>query len=137
MISVEVACPFCQRSLMDSENPISGIPSITLLGKMPSEAGGAQGLIRLSAYYGDYTVDTALVISPGIVVEFYCPFCRHSLTSTRECDSCHAPMVALQLSRGGRVQFCSRRSCKKHLIEFEDLENDLREFYRQFSPFLE
>lgn len=137
VILVEVMCPYCQRSLMDSEHPLSGAPSITLLGKMPEDSGGGEGLIRLSSYYGDYTVDTALVIPPGTVVEFFCPYCRNALTSTRDCEDCKAPMVALQFPRGGRVQFCSRRSCKRHLIEFEDPESELREFYRQFSPFLE
>ena len=33
------------------------------------------------------------------------------------------------------VEICSRRGCKKHLIEFENLESELRAFYNKYSLF--
>ncbi|MBM3329577.1 MAG: hypothetical protein FJY67_08940 [Calditrichaeota bacterium] len=137
MIPVEVVCPYCSKSLMNGEHPIKEAPSIALWGRLPSSEGGAEGLIRLSAFYGDYQIETTLVIPADVVVEFICPFCRHLLASTRGCEACRAPMVALQFPRGGRVQFCSRRGCRKHLIEFDDTEEQLRAFYREYSPFIE
>lgn len=133
MLHFEVECPFCQKSLMDDEHHIKEHPSIEFLGTLPAEAGGGEDLIRLSAYYGDYQVETSLVIPPGVVVEFRCPFCKSLLTSTRLCELCTAPMVAAAFPRGGRIQFCSRRGCKKHLIEFDDLEEELRAFYEDNS----
>ncbi len=134
MLSVQVNCPYCQKSLMDDEHHIKDGPSIALLGQLPPEFGAKEGFIRLSAYYGDFKIDTTLVLPTGVVVEFHCPFCRHLLTSTRLCEICKSPMVALEFPRGGRVQFCSKRGCTKHLIEFEDPEEELRAFYREYSP---
>lgn len=137
MIHVEVNCPYCRKSLMDDEHRIKDVPSVALFGRLPPEQKSAEGFIRLSAFYGDYQVETTLVIPAGTIVELLCPFCRRALTSTRACDACKAPMVALEFPRGGRVQFCSRRGCQKHLIEFEDPEEELRAFYREYSPYLE
>ena len=137
MLQFQVNCPYCHKSLMDDEHRIKDSPSVTLLGKMPPEQGSAEGLIRLSAFYGDFSVDSAVAIPKDTIVAFHCPYCRHHLTSTRICDICSAPMVALEFKRGGRVQFCSRRGCKKHLIEFEDPEAELLAFYREYSPYME
>jgi hypothetical protein len=137
MLNVDVVCPYCQKSLMDEEHLIKDQPSIKLHGKLPPEGGSIEGIIRLSAYYGDYQVETTLVIPNESIVQFSCPFCRKHLTSTRICEACNASMVALQFPRGGKVQFCARRGCKKHLIEFEDPEEAIMEFNRNFSPYNE
>jgi len=118
---------------MDDEHQIKDHLSVALWGKVS----GAEGIIRLSAYYGDYQVETSLVIPSGMVVEFQCPFCRHTLASSRPCDACNSPMVALEFPNGGRVQFCSKRGCTKHLIEFEDPEAELRAFYHDNLPYME
>ncbi len=134
MINIDVNCPYCQKSLMNKHHRLKDIPSIELIGKLSPDAGSTEGIIRLSAFYGDYQIETGLVIPADTIVEFKCPFCHRELTSSRECESCRAPMVALEFPRGGKVQFCSRRGCKKHLIEFEDPEEELRAFYEQYSP---
>ncbi len=134
MINIGVCCPYCQKSLMNHQHRIKDVPSVELIGKLPPELGSAEGIIRLSAYYGDYQIETVLVIPPNTIVEFKCPYCHKVLTSSRECDLCSAPMAALEFPRGGKVQFCSRRGCKKHLIEFEDAEEELRAFYEEHSP---
>jgi len=122
---------------MDEEHPIREILSIQLYGRLEASSGGGEGTIRLSAYYGDYQVETSLAIPGGAVVHFSCPFCKKDLTSVRLCEECRSPMVALEFPRGGKVQFCSKRGCKQHLIEFHDPEADLKEFYREYSPYLE
>lgn len=137
MIHVEVSCPFCQKSLMNSHQRIKDVPAVELIGKLTNIAGSPEGIIRLSAFYGDYQIETDLVIPDRTIVEFKCPFCHRELTSSRVCDLCQAPMTAVEFPRGGKVQFCSRRGCKKHLIEFEDPEEELRAFYREYSPYLE
>jgi len=137
MVHIQVNCPYCQKSLMDEDRPIKEIPSISLLGKLPAELGGTEGTIRLSAYYGDYQVETSLVIPGQTIVQFRCPSCKRELDGSRLCDACRAPMIALEFPRGGRLQFCSRRGCKKHLIEFENPEADLDAFYREYLPYME
>jgi len=134
MINVEVCCPYCQKSLMNKQNRIKDVPSIELIGMLAQSVAIPAATIRLSAFYGDYQIETSLVIPPDTIVEFACPFCHKVLTSSRACDACRAPMVALEFPRGGKVQFCSRRGCKKHLIEFEDPEEELRAFYLEYSP---
>jgi hypothetical protein len=46
-------------------------------------------------------------------------------------------MSALQMGKGGMIQFCSRRGCKKHLLEFDDPEADLKAFYDENLPYME
>lgn len=131
MISIQVECPHCQRDLIDKQHLIGGTGSISLNGELPD---GTKGVIQLSALYGDFTIDTALKIPNGTVVEFSCPYCRQSLKSGRKCESCDAQMAAMQLPQGGKVQFCAKRGCKGHLLEFVNPEEDLRSFYEQYSP---
>jgi len=137
MIAVKHAeCPHCHRSFMNEANPIKGKPCIAIHGKLPDDAGGKEGAVRLSSHYGDFTVELAMVIPDKTIVKFTCPFCAWDLTSSRICEVCDAPMVALQMGRGGILQFCSRRGCRKHLIEFEDPEADLKAFYEEYSPYM-
>jgi len=137
MVHIQVNCPYCQKSLMDENRPIKDVPSIALIAKLPGDSGMIEGTIRLSSYYGDYHVETSLIVPTGAIVKFCCPSCRRELDGTRLCDACNAPMVALEFPRGGKVQFCSRRGCKKHLIEFEDPEAELEAFYREHMPYME
>ncbi len=130
MISVEVQCPHCHRPLMDDQHKIKGENSISLVGQLPD---GEKGTIRLSSRYGDYTIDTALMILEDTVVEFSCPYCSKSLKSCRKCDGCEAHMAAVMLPHGGKLHFCTKRGCQSHLLEFEDPEEDLRAFYEQYS----
>ncbi|NQU06893.1 MAG: hypothetical protein HQ568_12425 [Calditrichaeota bacterium] len=146
---------------MDDKNAIKGVPSISVQFQMPREASGKKGILHLSSYFGDYRIKSPFKIPEGIIGEFSCPFCGKSINSNQTCELCDAPMVDLQLERGGMlefcleafkrrlkevpsekalkgmVQFCSRRGCSKHLIEFKNKEADLKEFYSAYSKFLE
>ena len=154
-------CPHCQHSFMDEKNAIKGIPSISLQFQFSKEASGKKGILHLSSYFGDYLLLSPFKIPEGIIGKFSCQFCGKSINNTQSCELCGAPLVDLQLERGGMlefcldafkrrlkkkpsekalkglVQFCSRRGCKKHLIEFKNQEADLEEFYTAYSKFLE
>lgn len=132
MIQVKVKCPQCGESLMDNKYKIRGVPCV----KAIIEFEGRRGWIRLSSFYGDYTTELEIHLSSGITANFFCPHCNSELTSSRKCDKCDASMVWLDFLEGyGRVQICSRRGCRYHLIEFEDIENELREFFNIYGKF--
>lgn len=131
MIQVNVKCPHCGKSLMDEEKKIDGHASV----KLNIQWGGERGRLRLSSLYGSYHVDSQLAVPTGDVAKFFCPHCNVGLASSRNCEQCDAPMVSMKFVEGGTVQICSRRGCKKHLIEFESLESELRAFYEKYSLF--
>lgn len=130
MIQVRVKCPDCGKSLMDEEHKISGAPSVKLIIEFDDKRGWA----HLSSFYGDYTTEYEFPRASGIIAKFFCPHCNKELTSLRKCDKCSAPMVAMDFLEGyGNVLICSRRGCTHHLIEFEDIDNELREFFNIYG----
>lgn len=131
MIEVHLRCIHCKRSLMDEQDKIDSRPSI----KVMISQGSKKGQLNLSALYGSYTVHEPFKIPKGKLARFSCPHCGKELKSGRECEKCGAPMVPLALQEGGLVQICSRRGCKKHLIEFEDPEAEIGAFYAHYSTF--
>ncbi len=133
MLKLKVQCPFCHRNLLDDDHKINDAPSIALNGKLPSGLGGKTGVIRLSSIYGDYKIETPLVIPHSTIVDFYCPFCHSDLISNRPCEECDGMMVGLELETGGSVFFCAQRGCKKHWLEFEDIEANLKSFYESYK----
>ena len=131
MIQVNLQCPHCRENLMDAEYKIDNQDSV----RVEVELGGKRGWLRLSSLYGSYTIESEFDLPLGTIATFFCPHCDTELRSKRFCEECGAPMVAMNFKEGGIVQICSRRGCKKHLIEFEDLESELRAFYNRYSPF--
>jgi hypothetical protein len=51
------------------------------------------------------------------------------------CEKCNAKMALMNIEDGGNIQICSRKGCKKHLLEFEDLQTELKAFYNVYSTF--
>jgi len=131
MIKVRVKCPRCRKSLMDEEMKIDSRPSIRIVAK----SGGKKGELHLSSVYGSYRLRQDFDMKKGALARFFCPHCELELEGSRRCEKCDAPMVPLALQEGGLVQICSRRGCKKHVIEFEDPEAELRAFYSAYSTF--
>lgn len=125
MIEVSIKCPSCGESLMDEDRQIDGHPSISVEG----EAGGKRGKIWLSSLYGSYNVESDIEIPQGGITKFFCRKCGDYLVGTRVCELCDAPMVPFRFAEGGIVQICSRRGCKRHLIEFTDIRSELQAFY--------
>ncbi|MBI4669020.1 MAG: hypothetical protein HY747_07515 [Elusimicrobia bacterium] len=131
MIQVDLKCPHCGHSLMDEQNRIDDHPSVRVTAKF----GNKKGDLRLSSLYGSYKIDISVPCPKGKVAQLFCPHCRLELKTTRICEICRAPMAAFGFKEGGTIQVCSRRGCKKHLIEFEDPEAELRLFYNKYSTF--
>jgi len=131
MIQVNVKCPHCGKGLMDEEIKIDDLPSV----KLNVQLGKKRGGLRLSSLYGSYNIDSEFSVPQGEVVRFFCPHCNTDLTGSRRCEECSAPMIPMKFTQGGTVQICSRRGCKKHLIEFEELDTELKAFYDKYSLF--
>lgn len=132
MIQLDVKCPHCEKSLMDEELKIDNYPSISVKIKYK----GKTGRLNLSSLYGSYNINSELDVPKDEIARFFCPYCGAELKSTRVCEVCKAPMVAFKSAQGCLLQICSRHGCKKHLLEFEDLDTEIRAFYDAYSTFL-
>jgi hypothetical protein len=98
---------------------IDKLPAIELEAKL----GQKLGKIFLSQIYGSYHkkfegVDDIV----GSIALFSCPNCHQPLPVIQNCD-CRAPQVGMQLEVGGIIKICSRNACKKHSLEFEDVND--------------
>ncbi len=110
---VEVSCPRCNHSLMDTTHLLDGYPSI----RVTRSHGHEHGWLRLSCLYGSYTVESSSEIPVDAVVDFFCPHCCAHLIGASSCPDCSAPMVPMIVRSGGIVQICSRRGCKGHILD--------------------
>lgn len=110
---IEVSCPSCNRSLMDTENLIDDRPSI----KLTMSAGDKHGWFRLSSLYGSYNADSEFDLPKDAIVNLFCPHCHTALNRLETCPECSAPIVSMVIPRGGMVQICSRHGCKFHMLD--------------------
>jgi len=131
VIQVKVKCPHCGKSLMEEKTKIDEHPSVRVI----IEHKKKKGELLLSSLYGSYNIQSQLDVPKGEVVDFFCPHCNTNLKTGRVCGDCQAPMVGMNFFQGGRVLICSRKGCKKHLIEFEDLDKELLAFYNAYPLF--
>ncbi|MEI6123031.1 MAG: hypothetical protein WCQ95_05315 [Bacteroidota bacterium] len=129
IVSINVKCPMCGKSLMDSENFLHGKPSI----KLNIQLGNTRGTIRLCSIYGCFDHQADMDISGVDIAEFSCPHCNQVLHGKEICSECQAPMVPLTMDIGGKVEFCSRKGCSKHYVAFEDLYGTLNKFYDEYG----
>jgi len=130
-LAVNVKCPYCKKSYMDEETQIDGNPSV----KVNIQYGNKIGTLNLSSIYGSYNISSEVYIPEAELVLFFCPECHASLLLKDLCEDCKAPMVYFELKNGGKVQICSRRGCKNHLLEFSDLAQKLSTFYSHYEVF--
>ena len=128
-VSLNVKCPECSKSLMDSENKVDNEPSIKLL----IEIADKKGQIWLSSIYGSYNYISNIDLPDNAVANLTCPHCKSDMTNEELCDVCKAPLVTLILDMGGKVNICSRKGCKNHNIGFEDLSEALKKLYQEFG----
>ncbi len=112
-IPVEVSCPRCNHSFMDTTYAIDGFPSI----RVTASFGTKHGWLRLSSLYGSYNVFSEYDVPPDTIVNLFCPYCHAELLGPSECLLCGAPMVPMIVRGGGMVQICSRRGCKSHMLD--------------------
>ena len=110
---VETSCSRCNHSLMDSEHPIDGHPSI----RVNVSFGDKHGWLALSSLYGSYNVESEYEIPLDLILHVFCPHCHAELIGAAKCGECGAPMVPMIVRGGGIVQICSRRGCKGHLLD--------------------
>ena len=131
MIHVNLQCHYCGANLMDEAFPIDGHPSV----KLTIDCRGKRGTLHLSSRYGSYNLVSEIDIPQGEIVQIFCPHCGKDMKSSRLCYECGAPMITFESVLGGYLRICSRRGCEKHIIEFENLETELRAFYEKYSTF--
>lgn len=128
-VVLNVCCPQCHKILLDPLHLIEAIPSLSFL----VESEGKKGWLRLSPVYGNFIVQSEYPIPEGAIATFSCPKCKQELKSTASCEVCQAPMVPLLIQEGGRVHICSRRGCKRHFLEFENINEVLAKFYDTYG----
>ncbi len=107
LLILETKCPRCHQELNEGTKIPLDIQIIE-----HSKA----GVLKLSAIFGDYEIDSDIDIPEGSLVNFKCPKCEESLVIENKCELCAAPMVSLELKNGGHIDFCSRRGCKGHAL---------------------
>jgi hypothetical protein len=118
-IQITVKCPLCHHSLMSDKILIDQLPAIELEAKL----GQQHGRIYLSQIYGSYSkIFEGVEDIVGSVAVFSCPRCQQPLPIIQNCE-CRAPQVGMQLEVGGMIKICSRNGCKKHSLEFEDVND--------------
>lgn len=128
-VALNVKCPHCGNSLMDRNNRVNNFPSILVNIK----SNGKEGVIRLCSVYGCYDHESDLTFKDKDIVDFYCPHCSEKLNSDISCKKCTAPMVKFNCEIGGVVSICSRNGCENHYAMFEDIEDAMRRFTREYG----
>jgi methionyl-tRNA synthetase len=132
MVQVSVKCPYCKKSLMDEEHRVDDLPSVAAV----IQHGNKRGNLYLSSLYGSYNLQSDMELQMEEIYVFFCPHCNSVLLTKAFCDTCNAPMVAFEFVGGTRLRICSRRGCKKHFIEFENLEKQISAFYSAYPVFV-
>ncbi len=131
VVALSVKCPHCEASLMDEHHLINNKPGIRLAIETPIMQ---RGMIWLSSIYGDFNYSCEFPLKEGDIVTITCPHCKENLRKKKiECDACGAPIVALNIDIGGRVNICSRVGCRNHFVVFEDLDTTIRKYYDEFG----
>lgn len=110
---VEVSCPRCNHSLMDTRHLVDGRPSI----RVTVSFGKMHGWLCLSSLYGSYNVASEYSIPESTVANFFCPHCHGELLGASDCPECGEPMVRMIVRGGGVIQICPRKGCKGHMLD--------------------
>ena len=131
MIKVQVKCPYCKKSLMDNGQLVDELPSI----KLVVQYGNKRGNMYLSSLYGSYNINCDIDLPKDQIVILFCPHCNSVLITKFLCEECNAPMIAFDFIEGSKILICSRLGCKKHFIEFEDLEKQISAFYSAYPVY--
>ena len=121
---IEAICPYCKKSLNDSETLIKNNPAIKLLAEKKEK----RAYLWISAVYGDHeTIEPEeLGILPGDIIKFYCPHCEKPLPIADKCY-CKGDQIRIELKTGGDLLFCNRKGCYYGSIRFVN-PDDLDKF---------
>jgi NADH-quinone oxidoreductase subunit E len=107
LLPIEVSCPRCSHSLMDSSHPIDDRPSIRVTICFDED----YGRLRLSSWYGSATSLAEPEIPPGRTACVLCPYCHEELTGGHVCWECQSPMATMLVRGGGALRVCARGDC--------------------------
>jgi len=107
LLILETSCPACRAILTEGDRVRLDVHVA---------ATDEDGVLYMSAVFGDYGLSTDLSIGDGTVVEFRCPHCDASLMLRHTCALCGAPMASINITSGGHLEFCSRRGCRGHAL---------------------
>lgn len=113
LVPIDVSCPRCYHSLMDSDVDIDGRASIGLI----AAANSSRGLVNLSSIYGSYNLVLENEIPVDAIASLFCPHCEEELIGSWECPICAAQMCGMAVRGGGTLHICTRRGCKHHLLD--------------------
>ncbi|HUU10248.1 MAG TPA: NAD(P)H-dependent oxidoreductase subunit E [Phycisphaerae bacterium] len=120
---IDVSCPRCNRSLMDAEHAVDGLPSIRLVVAAPrlgsGQAPGRQVPWLLSSLYGSPSAALPDTIPVGTIAEVFCPHCHAELAGRAACTTCGAPMLLVLVRGGGVVQMCRRQGCRERRLDLD------------------
>ncbi len=118
---VELKCPRCNRSLMDSEHLVDDKPSVRVTASFKNK----HGCLWLSCLYGSFNIEAEFKIPLDTVLNIFCPHCHAEIVGASQCTECNAPMIPMIVNGGGMIQLCSRRGCREHMLDLdvESIEN--------------
>ncbi len=122
LISLNVKCLICEKSLMDKQKLIDGRRSI----KLNIEISGKNGIIYLSSVYGSFNFVCDIETPNNEISKLFCPHCKNQLSTIAECENCQVPMTTFTLTDGGKVSICPRIGCKNHFLEFDDFSQAIK-----------
>jgi NADH:ubiquinone oxidoreductase subunit E len=111
---IEVSCPRCGRSLMDSGTSLHGHPSILITASMNGKTGWA----RIPSLYGHFSRTHEHDFPADAIVQLSCPHCASSFQDGSRCVDCGAPLATMRLAdNSGVFRICTRTGCEGHLLD--------------------
>lgn len=113
VFKIQVSCPICSHTLMDSEHNIDGCASIKLAVSYLDK----KGTIHLSSLYGSTNSDFDGDFPKGNVISISCPSCREELAGEMICPECGAKMAMMAAGRYAAFHICSRYGCLGHMLD--------------------
>ena len=114
---------------MDEGHKINDKPSVHLKLEVESE----QGDVYISCLCGSSDFDTNVKISRGELASFFCPNCEEELISDYDCQECRSAMVPLQIDKGGKIYICSKRGCKEHFLDVDNISQEDKDLYSRYN----
>jgi NADH-quinone oxidoreductase subunit E len=110
---IQVSCPMCNHTLMDTAHKIDGCASI----KLAISSAGKKGILHLSGLYGSNNVDSDGEFPQGIVTSISCPYCEEELPMLSSCSECGAKMAMMVAGKYATLHICSRHGCPGHRLD--------------------
>jgi len=110
-------CPHCKASLVED-----GVKILKVIND-----NGEAGMLYLSPYLNVFIHKSDVELSEGLAVkDAMCPSCNKSLMNKKlKCNVCSAPVVRIEVKAMNKIfpfDICSRKGCKWHGINEEDLK---------------